>query len=314
MTPPRLAIALALVAALAGPSGSASAANGVVEINQDKALAGGITPGDEPGFPVTLSEPGRYQLTGDLTVSGEVHAIVVEADGITLDLGGFAVSRPRGGGHGATLIYGPLRSRVTVQNGELGGLPLYCISLGPSARLFDVRSETCLMNGTSLGPWAIVASSTIAGGDGTALGVREGVVSASSISGYTMYGVLAGRSVVVDSEITGGAIGIIDDGGVVRRTSAAGNIYSPFAYVPLGNATVIEDSTLSWFGLSVPTVRASSGSSISGCAIHSEFTGALVLDADSTYRDNTITTDGGVTVTGGIDLGGNVCNGEPACP
>jgi hypothetical protein len=39
-----------------------------VLINQAAAKAGGITPGDDPGFPATLSLPGRHKLTGNLKV------------------------------------------------------------------------------------------------------------------------------------------------------------------------------------------------------------------------------------------------------
>ena len=37
-----------------------------IKIDQDKAVAGGITPGDGPGFPITLTQPGRYVLTSNL--------------------------------------------------------------------------------------------------------------------------------------------------------------------------------------------------------------------------------------------------------
>ena len=44
-------------------SSSLYAVDGVVLIDQNHALAGNITPGDGPGFPVTLSQPGSYRLT-----------------------------------------------------------------------------------------------------------------------------------------------------------------------------------------------------------------------------------------------------------
>jgi hypothetical protein len=43
---------------LAGLSSSVYAVDGVVLIDQAHALAGNITPGDTPGFPVTISLPG----------------------------------------------------------------------------------------------------------------------------------------------------------------------------------------------------------------------------------------------------------------
>jgi len=63
-------------------------------IDQNRALAGSVTPGDAPGFPVTLSQPGSYKLTGNLTVPMGATAIVIAANGVTLDLNGFTVSGP----------------------------------------------------------------------------------------------------------------------------------------------------------------------------------------------------------------------------
>jgi hypothetical protein len=69
----------------------------VVTIDQAKALAGNVTPGDAPGFPVTISQPGSYRLTGNLRVDDlSAHGIEITAPGtVTLDLGGFTIRGPR---------------------------------------------------------------------------------------------------------------------------------------------------------------------------------------------------------------------------
>jgi hypothetical protein len=94
-----MAVALCSVAA-----GGALASDGVIEINQVRALAGGVTPGDSPDFPVTIDRPGSYVLTGNLDVQGapapySTTAIefVAGAEGATLDLNGFVLVGPRGG-------------------------------------------------------------------------------------------------------------------------------------------------------------------------------------------------------------------------
>jgi hypothetical protein len=77
------------------PAAPALASDGVIEINQVKALAGEVTPGDTPGFPVILTEPGSYILTGNLTVPDEnTIGIDFAAKGISLDLNGFSVLGP----------------------------------------------------------------------------------------------------------------------------------------------------------------------------------------------------------------------------
>lgn len=74
---------------------AATAQAQVININQAKALAGGVTPGDAPGFPVTISQPGSYRLMGNLTVpDGNTTAIVVTHPRVTLDLNGFAIQGP----------------------------------------------------------------------------------------------------------------------------------------------------------------------------------------------------------------------------
>lgn len=73
----------------------AFAIDGVTLIDQNKALAGNVTPDDGPGFPVTISQPGSYRLSSNLTVpSGDTSAIQIAADNVTLDLNGFAILGP----------------------------------------------------------------------------------------------------------------------------------------------------------------------------------------------------------------------------
>jgi hypothetical protein len=75
-------------------NGTAFAVDGVVLIDQARALAGNVTPGDAPGFPVTLSLPGSYRLSGNLTVPAQTDGIVIQSGQITIDLNGFRISAP----------------------------------------------------------------------------------------------------------------------------------------------------------------------------------------------------------------------------
>jgi hypothetical protein len=80
-----------LVAVLAFGS-SARAVDGVIEINQAKAIAGGVTATDTPGFPVTIDAAGSYRLTGNLTTVGNVDGIAITGANVVLDLNGFTIS------------------------------------------------------------------------------------------------------------------------------------------------------------------------------------------------------------------------------
>ena len=85
---------IAAAALLFLAAGSSRAVDGVIEINAARATAGGVTPGDAPGFPVTLDAPGSYRLTSDLVPAGS-SGIEIAADGpVTLDLNGFSIRGP----------------------------------------------------------------------------------------------------------------------------------------------------------------------------------------------------------------------------
>jgi hypothetical protein len=77
---------LPLLVALAAGTAAAQ-----TQIDQAKAIAGGVTPGDAPYFPITISKPGSYKLTSNLDVPFQVNAIVIDADNVTLDLNGFEI-------------------------------------------------------------------------------------------------------------------------------------------------------------------------------------------------------------------------------
>ncbi len=70
---------------------TSASAHAQATIDQNKALAGNVTPGDTPGFPITLSVPGSYKLTGNLAVPAGATGINIAASGVTLDLNGFNV-------------------------------------------------------------------------------------------------------------------------------------------------------------------------------------------------------------------------------
>lgn len=104
-------------------------------LDHNKALAGGAVPGDAPGYPITISQPGHYKLMGNLVVPAGATGIEIKATGVTLDLNGFRIL-----GTGAcafdpstyvvscsgTLGYGVLvaadgTARTTVRNGTVQG-------------------------------------------------------------------------------------------------------------------------------------------------------------------------------------------------
>lgn len=140
------------LAALAFAASPADATDGVIEINQARALAGGVTPSDTPGFPVTIDTPGSYRLTSNLTVpDADTTAIAVpSADNVTLDLNGFSILGPTVcTGSPPSLTCSPLgdgvgvnasnRSNITVANGTVRGMGSVGIFTGPNSLIKEVH-------------------------------------------------------------------------------------------------------------------------------------------------------------------------------
>ncbi len=112
------------------------AADGVIEINQARVAAGGVTPADAPDWPVTLGSLGSYRLTSDLVVPDEnTLAILITASGVSLDLGGFSIAGPNSCPGGICTLTGTgigisaSVNDVNVGNGRVRGMGGSGISL-----------------------------------------------------------------------------------------------------------------------------------------------------------------------------------------
>jgi parallel beta-helix repeat protein len=82
-------------------------------------IAGGGSVGTKiTSVPYTISAPGFYYLSGNLTYSGSTNAITVNADDVTLDLMGFSLtnSGPKGSTYGVNLTG---RTNVEIRNGTV---------------------------------------------------------------------------------------------------------------------------------------------------------------------------------------------------
>ena len=149
----------------------AAAMDGEILINQTKVNAGGSTPGDAPGFPATLSRPGRYKLTGNLAVP-PADGIQVKQHDITIDLNGFMIfSAPA-----KQAIRGINNETSTdglrVRNGTIAGFQSWGIVAGRFAVIEDMRM---INNGG--GMFALrdsrISSNTIADSNGSGVICQE---------------------------------------------------------------------------------------------------------------------------------------------
>ena len=135
-----------------------AAVDGEILIDQARVLAGGITPGDAPGFPATLSRPGRYKLTGNLTVPANTNGIEVTQHNVTIDLNGFTISRdPPPDKNG--IVGGKNGLRVT--NGTIMGFNHGIYLVGAFAVIENIRLLDSRIAGVSATGNARIHNNTI---------------------------------------------------------------------------------------------------------------------------------------------------------
>ena len=73
-------------------------------------------------LPFTISAPGSYYLTGNLSPGVNQNGIIVAADNVTIDLDGFTLSGG-GGGSGEAIWSSTARQNVVIRNGTLRNWP-----------------------------------------------------------------------------------------------------------------------------------------------------------------------------------------------
>jgi hypothetical protein len=188
-------LTLLLLLALALP---AFAVDGVLEINDARAQTGSLTPGDSPGYPVTIDRAGSYRLTGDLFVSGTNTTVVeITADDVTLDLNGFSIRclflfTPCAGNGTGVGVNGSGMKNVTIVNGTVRDMASAGISLGRNARVEGIRAIDNGGVGILTQESSLIKDSLASnnGGDGITL-VGSSLVVGSVASGNTNDGIEA---------------------------------------------------------------------------------------------------------------------------
>jgi hypothetical protein len=191
-----------------GGGGGSTTPVGVITIDQAKAEAGGVTPGDAPGFPVTLSVPGSYRLASHLTLTDpNVSAIEIQADNVTLDLGGLSISTPvtcsgLGSAFNCTVNgqqgYGVLqanKSFATVRNGQIRGFR-GGVQLGTYATVEGLTVQHSWGFGIAASHHSTVTGNLVAT-SGTGIALDSGTVRENTVAYTRTAGVNANATALV---------------------------------------------------------------------------------------------------------------------
>ncbi len=308
----RLASVLALAMSCAGV---ALAGDGVIEINQAKALAGGVNACDTPGFPVTICDKGSYRLTSDLVRTGSAFPdilVAITVPDVTLDLGGHGVFGDNvcqtGGTYWPTSCtysgtsFGAVSGlqRTTVRNGRVSGNVLG-VSVGDGSAVRDL-----IISGN--------------GGTGLAVGTRS-IVSRVSVIGNLGHGIFCWGGCALDEVVSSNnqsnGIELLGPGSIRRATTsrnggagihaAGGAQVSHFASLSNGHQGVIAtDGTVVSFG----SIRDSGWADQTACGLEAA--------GGAGYHGVVITSNWGanpatVCNNGAVNLGANACQAG-ACP
>lgn len=200
------------------------AAASVTVIDQKAALSGKVTPADSPGFPVTISQPGSYRLTGNLEVpDAAATAIQITADDVTLDLNGFSISGPNtctpnptrctysGGGIGVMAVGPPgvaSPSNVRVMNGVVRGMGSHGIRMmGEGTVVEKVHSVSNGGPGIVVGEGSVIDSVAKLNQSGSAI---VGLIVRGCVSANNAFGIFIrpGGVAIGNVAIANGAGGI----------------------------------------------------------------------------------------------------------
>jgi hypothetical protein len=162
--------AAALFAVMAFVLSAGEAFANAIVLTQAKAQAGGITPGDGPGFPITLSKSGSYIFESDILPSASVNGIEVTVPYVTIDFNGFVLH----GGKGAFNAITTPSNALTVKNGTIAHFKFTAIS-APTSYLI-VENMHIIENGTHgvvTADYAKVTGSTISANGGSGIGCND---------------------------------------------------------------------------------------------------------------------------------------------
>ena len=202
---------------------AAGLASDPVAIDAARAERGGVTPGDAPGYPVTINQPGRYRLMSDLIVPAHTDGIVFTAPNVTLDLNGHSVRGPVRCTHSTARravecdwrveaapragINTAAAPHAVIRNGAVVGFAGVGIQLGEAALLENLE----VSSNAGVG----IAGAALVGGGV----VRQVLVQHNGGSGIVCEGLTVERSSFADN----GGTGVDCRGGMFLDSVSRGN-------------------------------------------------------------------------------------------
>jgi len=289
----------------------ALAVDGVIEVNQARALKGGVTAGDTPGFPVTIATAGSYRLMSNLTLpDASAGGIDITVDDVEVDLNGFSILGPGtcsatysnnlltavtctptgGGGYG---LRATNRKQIRVHDGAVRGVGGKGIVIGEGI-IHDVQAIQNAGTGVQSSDNSLMRNIRADTNDGPGISMSDGVLESA---------------VVTRSDGSGVHVG----GGMVRNVHVQ---WSRYNGIQAGFGAEIRDCISiqnGWSGITT-----SGQSLIVGNNIRHNAQWGIVGDNSQTsgYSGNLIWDNDSGTVSGTamLQIGTNICENNTTCP
>ncbi|MGA7386959.1 MAG: right-handed parallel beta-helix repeat-containing protein [Pseudolabrys sp.] len=186
-----------LFALEAGPPVSAQETE--VTLNQNKAISGGVTPGDKSGFPITITRPGRYVLTSNLYPTLSKNGIEIKAYDVTIDFNGFIL---HGGFQGQTNgIDGNSVNTVKIMNGLIAGFKNFAI-IGNDSWVVENMRVSANTGGIALKNFARVQRNTITINGTAGISCKDGCLVEGNVISANYEGIQINSGTVLGNTIT----------------------------------------------------------------------------------------------------------------
>ena len=320
----RLALAVAIVITSLMASGVNAAP---LEINQTCATGpDGCFTGDASGFPVEITSPGSYVLTGDLAVSGpDTDGILLNTlGGVKVDLRGHTVRGPIvcvnsggllscGSGNGIGISMSGLPARLHLTNGRITGFGQAGVDVGDLSRIDHLVVSRNATTGIEFDSLAIVshvvAENNAAHGTSGTQGLLFDVSASSNRSaGLFLFQSLVEKTAAQDNGGTGLLAG---DHVLVRDATLRENSNGLLAQS--ANCLILDSDVTENIGAGFSSFGSGS---IQRTTIRGNGSFGLV-GVGVTYRANTFSNNAsgnvGLTAPPAINLGDNACSGA-ICP
>jgi hypothetical protein len=196
-------------------------------------------------LPFTITQPGSYYVTANLMPASDENGIVVAANDVTIDLGGFTLTGG-GGSSGEGISASEARANIVIRNGTVRGWP------GSGVNFYDSSSSGVL-----------VQSIHAAGNTFTGIGLRNNSRATDCVAeGNSSYGILVGTDCLIER---------------CRALSNSG------AGIKAGNGFTIVDCNVTANGMT--GIHAATGGTIRGCTARANTSDGIATGSGSTVRD-----------------------------